>query len=76
MKSFITAGTVFLVALLVTPASADKGQSSYKQGRDLEARQNYEDAYASYERACDHSVSSSRRLLALPRQWPKLTHEG
>jgi hypothetical protein len=37
MKSLTTAGTVFLVVLLVTPALADKGQSSYKQGRDLEA---------------------------------------
>jgi hypothetical protein len=40
MKSLITAGTVFLVVLLVTPVLADKGQSSYKQSRDLEAPQN------------------------------------
>jgi general secretion pathway protein D len=66
MKSLITADTVFLVVLLVTPV-ADKGQSSYKQGRDLEARQNYEGAYASYERAYDADPRDTRYRAALTR---------
>jgi tetratricopeptide (TPR) repeat protein len=67
MKSLITADTVFLVVLLVTPVLADKGQSSYKQGRDLEARQNYEGAYASYERAYDADPRDTRYRAALTR---------
>jgi len=66
-KSLITAGTMFLVVLLVTPALADKGQSSYKQGSDLEARQNYEGAYAAYERAYDASPRDTRYRAALTR---------
>jgi general secretion pathway protein D len=67
MKSLITAGTVFLVVLLVTPALAEKGQSSYKQGRDLEARQNYEGAYDAYQRAYDASPGDTRYRAALTR---------
>jgi tetratricopeptide (TPR) repeat protein len=67
VKSLITAGTVFLVVLLVTPVLAEKGQSSYKQGRDLEARQNYEGAYAAYERAYDASPQDTRYRAALSR---------
>jgi tetratricopeptide (TPR) repeat protein len=67
MKSLITAGTVFLVVLLVTPALAEKAQSSYRQGRDLEARQNYEGAYAAYQRAYDASPRETRYRAALTR---------
>jgi tetratricopeptide (TPR) repeat protein len=67
MKSCITTGTVFLVLLLVTPALAEKGQSSYKQGRDLEARQNYEGAYDAYQRAYDASPRDTRYRAALTR---------
>jgi general secretion pathway protein D len=67
MKSLITAGTVFLAVLLVTPALADKGQSSYKQGRDLEARQNYEGAYDAYQHAYDSSPRDTRYRAALTR---------
>jgi general secretion pathway protein D len=67
VKSLITAGTVFLVVLLVTLASAEKGETSYKQGRDLEARQNYEGAYAAYERAYDASPRDTRYHAALSR---------
>ena len=67
MKSLITAGAVFLVALLVTPPLAEKGQSSYRQGRDLEARQNYEGAYAAYQRAYDASPRDTRYRAALTR---------
>jgi general secretion pathway protein D len=67
MKSLITAGTMFLVVFLVTPALAEKGQSSYKQGSDLEARQNYEGAYAAYQRAYDASPRDTRYRAALTR---------
>lgn len=67
MKSRITVGTMFLVVLLVTPALAEKGQSSYKQGSDLEARQNYEGAYAAYQRAYDASPRDTRYRAALTR---------
>jgi len=67
MKSLISVRTVFLVVLLVTPALAEKGQSSYKQGRDLEARQNYEGAYAAYQRAYDASPRDTRYRAALTR---------
>ena len=67
VKSLITAGTVFLVVLLVTPMLAEKGQSSYKQGIDLEARQNYEAAYEAYQRAYDASPRDTRYRAALTR---------
>jgi general secretion pathway protein D len=67
MQSLITAGTVFLAVLLVTPALADKGQASYKQGRDLEARQNYEGAYDAYQHAYDSSPRDTRYRAALTR---------
>jgi len=66
-QSLIIAGTVFLAVLLVTPALADKGQSSYKQGRDLEARQNYEGAYDAYQHAYDSSPRDTRYRAALTR---------
>jgi general secretion pathway protein D len=67
LKSLITASAVFLAVLLVKPALAEKGQPSYKQGRDLEARQNYEGAYAAYQRAYDASPRDTRYRAALTR---------
>jgi tetratricopeptide (TPR) repeat protein len=67
MKSLITAGTMLVFVFLVMPAHAQKGQSSYKQGRDLEARQNYEGAYASYQRAYDADSRNTRYRAALTR---------
>jgi general secretion pathway protein D len=67
MKSLVTAGAVFLVVLLVTPSLAEKGQSSYKQGSDLEARQNYEGAYDAYQSAYDASPRDTRYRVALTR---------
>ena len=52
-RSFITVGAMLLFVFLALPAHAEKGQSSYKQGTEMEARQNYEGAYASYQRAYD-----------------------
>lgn len=67
MKSVTTVGAVFLVVLLVTSALAEKGQSSYKQGSDLEARQNYEGAYDAYQSAYDASPRDPRYRAALTR---------
>ena len=53
VKSVLAAKVVFAFVFLAMPAYAEKGQSSYKRGRDLEARQNYEAAYDAYERAYD-----------------------
>jgi general secretion pathway protein D len=51
----------------VTPLSAEKGQSFYKQGRDLEARQNYEGAFDEYERAYDANPRNTQYRAALTR---------
>ena len=67
VKSFITAGAMLLFVFLTAPAHAEKGQSSYKQGRDLEERQNYEGAYASYERAYDVNPRNTAYRAALTR---------
>ena len=58
---------MFLVVFLVTPALAEKGQSSFKQGRELEARQNYEGAYDAYQRAYDVDPRNTRYRAALTR---------
>ena len=68
MKSVTTVGAVFLVVLLVTSALAEKGQSSYKQGSDLEARQNYEGAYDAYQSAY---LTRPRGTRAIARHSPE-----
>src|SRR5262245_324545 len=42
---------VWLVLALTLPAAADKAKTLYQQGRDAEARQNYEEAYNFYKQA-------------------------
>ncbi|HEY7097472.1 MAG TPA: cohesin domain-containing protein [Terriglobales bacterium] len=42
---------VWLVLALTLPAAADKAKTLYQQGRDAEARQNYEEAYDFYKQA-------------------------
>ena len=66
-KSFITAGFVLLFVFLAMPAHAEKGQSAYKQGTDLEARQNYEGAYEAYQKAYDADPRNTRYRAALTR---------
>src|ERR1700738_2284169 len=66
-KSFITAGLVLLFVFLAMPAHAEKGQSAYKQGTDLEARQNYEGAYEAYQKAYDADPHNTRNRAALTR---------
>ena len=49
-----TAAAVALLSMLVVlPASADKAKSLFNQGKDAEARQNYEAAYDFYKQAYD-----------------------
>ena len=64
-KSFITAGLVLLLVFLAMPAHAEKGQSAYKQGTDLEARQNYEGAYEAYQKAYDADPRNTRYRASL-----------
>jgi general secretion pathway protein D len=66
-RSFITVGAMLLFVFLALPAHAEKGQSSYKQGREMEARQNYEGAYASYQRAYDADPRNTRFRAGLTR---------
>jgi len=54
MKSPIFRAAALVVVLALTiPASADKAKSLYNQGKDAEARQNYEQAYDLYKQAYD-----------------------
>jgi general secretion pathway protein D len=66
-KSFITAGLVLLFVFVAMPVHAEKGQSAYKQGTDLEARQNYERAYEAYQKAYDADPRNTRYRAALTR---------
>ena len=66
-KSFITVGFVLLLVFLAMPAHAEKGQSAYKQGTDLEARQNYEGAYEAYQKAYDADPRNTRYRASLTR---------
>jgi general secretion pathway protein D len=66
-KPFITAGAVLLFVFLAMPAQAEKGQSSYKRGTDLEASQNYEGAYEAYQQAFDADPRNTRYRAALTR---------
>jgi len=67
VRSFITAFAMLLFVFVSMPAHAEKGQSSYNQGRDLEARQNYEAAYEAYQRAYDANPRNTQYRAALTR---------
>lgn len=70
LRSLITAGAMLLFVFLGMPAHAEKGQSPYQQGRDLEARQNYESAYDAYQRADDADPRNTEYRAALTRSAP------
>jgi len=50
-RVFRAAAVVLLVAAIVLPAAANKANSLYHQGRDAEARQDYEAAFGFYKQA-------------------------
>src|ERR1700675_5035827 len=52
MKRLIRpAAIIMLVVAITLPAAADKAKSLYNQGKDAEARQNYEQAYDYFKQA-------------------------
>lgn len=67
VKQFVIASVAFWLVILAMPARADKGQSSYKLGRDLEARQNYEAAFDEYQRAYDANPRNTQYRAAMTR---------
>jgi general secretion pathway protein D len=67
IKSFVITGPILLFVFLAMPAHAEKGQSSYKRGRDLEASQNYEAAYDAYQRAYAADPRNTRYRAAVTR---------
>jgi tetratricopeptide (TPR) repeat protein len=67
LKSLITAIAILLFVFRGVPATAEKGQSSYKQGRDLEAHQNYEASFDAYQRAYNADPRNSQYRAALTR---------
>jgi general secretion pathway protein D len=55
MKSFVRPAAIclMLMAIVSSGAAADKAKNLYKQGREAEARENYEQAYDFYKKAYD-----------------------
>ena len=58
---------VLVFVFLAVPVSAEKGQSSYKEGQALEAQQKYEAAYDAYQRAYDGNSKNTEYRAALTR---------
>ncbi len=58
---------LLLVVFAALPALADKAQTLYQQGRDAEARQDYETAYADYAEAYKMKPSDVRFRAAAER---------
>ena len=58
---------LLVVSLAALPAYADKASSLYNQGRDAEARQDYETAYADYAEAYKLKPSDVRYRAAAER---------
>ncbi len=61
--------TAMLLALLLLalPAAADKAKTFHKQGKEAEARQNYEAAYEAYRQAYELKPKEVRYRLAMHR---------
>jgi general secretion pathway protein D len=56
-----------LITAISLPAAADQAKSLYNQGRNAEARQNYEAAYDAYKRAYDLKPTELRYRAAFER---------
>lgn len=68
MRAVTRVAVVILLAILVTvPAAADKVKSLYEQGKDAEARQNYELAYQCYKEAYNLKPTDLRYRAAADR---------
>ncbi len=68
MRAVTRVAVVILLAILVTvPAAADKAKSLYEQGKDAEARQNYELAYQCYKEAYNLKPTDLRYRAAADR---------
>lgn len=66
-RSMRPALLLLLVAVSTLPAIADKAKSLYTQGRDAEARQNYEAAYDLFRQAYDLKPRDLRYRAAFER---------
>ena len=64
VKSSVAAVIILPFVFLAVPAHVDKGQSSFKLGRDLEARQDYEAAFNEYQRAYDANPRNTQYRAA------------
>ncbi len=58
---------LLLALLLALPAAADKAKTFHKQGREAEARQDYEGAYEAYRQAFELKPKEVRYRLAMQR---------
>src|SRR5437588_12796781 len=68
MRRLTRLAFVLLLVLSATlPLAADKAKSFYDRGRDAEARQNYEKAFACYKQAYDLKPKDLRYRSALER---------
>ena len=67
LKWLLTAGAIFAAALPITQAHAEKDKAAYKEGKEQEARQNYEAAYEDYLRAYQAEPASLQYRAAITR---------
>ncbi len=67
MRGVFRLATLLAALLVALPAAADKAKTFHKQGRDAEARQNYEAAYEAYRQAFELKPREVRYRLAMQR---------
>ncbi|MGH9651784.1 MAG: type II and III secretion system protein, partial [Terriglobales bacterium] len=67
MRGLFRLLALVVALLLAIPASADKAKSLFNQGKDAEARQNYEAAFDAYRQAYELKPKEVRYRLAMQR---------
>ena len=67
LKWVLTACAIVVATLPITQAHADKEKSAYQQGKEQEARQNYEAAYEQYLRAYQAEPANLQYRAAFTR---------
>ncbi|MGH9600815.1 MAG: type II and III secretion system protein, partial [Terriglobales bacterium] len=67
MRGLFRLLALVVALLLAIPASADKAKSLFNQGKDAEARQNYEAAYDAYRQAYELKPKEVRYRLSMQR---------